>query len=144
MADMKIPCNGVTAKDLNARGKNTMAEHLEIEFTVVNEEFIEARMPVTSKILQPAGIVHGGANAALAETVASVGSSLCLEPNKRCVGLDLNVNHLRQVREGFVTARAHPLHLGRKVHLWDVSIRDDKGKLSCTSRLTLAIIDKEG
>ncbi len=100
-------------------------------------------MPVDQRTKQPYGLLHGGASCALAETIGSVASQLVLDPNKFiCVGLEINANHIRSARNGYVTGIAKPLHLGGTTHVWDIKIYDDAEQLICISRLTLAILKK--
>ena len=133
----------VTLEELNARGKNTMMEVLGVRFTAVGENFIEASMPVDHRTHQPAGILHGGASCALAETLGSVASALVLDLKDFVpVGLEINANHIRSVTSGEVIGRAEPLHLGRTTHVWDIRIRNGDDKLVCVSRLTVAIVAK--
>ena len=130
-----------TADELNRSVPSTMMEVLGIRFTQVNEDSLEATMPVDQRTHQPFGILHGGASVALAETLGSVGANLCIDPTAfRCVGLEINANHLSSVSEGIVTGVAKPIHLGRSTHVWEIRITSDKGKLVCISRLTMAII----
>lgn len=128
---------------LNRLAVGTMAEVLEINFTEVGEDYLEATMPVTNNTRQPYGLLHGGASAALAETVGSVAASMCIDKERQiCVGMEINCNHVRGKKEGVVTARATPLHIGATTHVWDIKIRDERGKLVCISRLTMAILKK--
>jgi 1,4-dihydroxy-2-naphthoyl-CoA hydrolase len=111
-----------------------------MRFTAVGPDWIEAQMPVGPRVHQPMGLLHGGASVALAETLGSVGGWLTLDPQTHfCVGLEINANHVRGVREGLVTGRAEPLHLGRTTQLWQIRIRDEQNRLVCASRLTLAV-----
>ena len=120
-----------------------MMEHLGIEFTLLEEGLIEATMPVGPKVHQPVGLLHGGASAALAESVGSLGSSMLVDLNKTgVVGVEINVNHLRGKREGMVKARGELIHHGRKTHVWDIKIRDEKEKLIAVSRLTVMIVER--
>jgi 1,4-dihydroxy-2-naphthoyl-CoA hydrolase len=126
---------------LHSFGKGTMTEHIGIEFTDLGENFLKARMPVDHRTRQVYGILHGGASATLAETVGSVASAMVLNPATHfCVGLEINANHIRSVRQGFVNAVATPLHLGGSTHIWDIKLFDDQEKLVCVSRLTVAIL----
>ena len=121
-----------------------MGEHLAMEWVEIGPDFLKIKMPVDHRTHQPYGLLHGGASCALAETVGSVGSHLVINPEQFiCVGLEINANHIRGVREGFVTATAVPLHLGASTHVWDIKIHDDAGKLVCVSRLTVAILQKK-
>jgi 1,4-dihydroxy-2-naphthoyl-CoA hydrolase len=136
---------GISVEQLNQQSGNTMAEVLEITFTEIGENHIKASMPVNTKVHQPYGLLHGGASAALAETVGSVASWLCIEVDKQiCVGMEINCNHIKGKRSGVVTATAEPFHLGATSHVWDIRIRDEDGKLICVSRLTVAILKKPG
>ncbi len=131
----------VTPDDLNAYAKNTMMEVLGIRFIATGEDFLEAEMPVDRRTHQPRGILHGGASVALAETLGSVGASLTIDLTKfRCVGLEINANHVRSVSEGKVVGRAEPVHLGRSTQIWDIKITNEENKLVCVSRLTVGII----
>lgn len=124
-------------------GKETMGEHIGIAFTEVGPDYIKASMPVDARTRQPYGLLHGGASCVLAETLGSVASALVIDPEKFiCVGLEINANHVRGVREGHVTGIATPLHLGASTHVWDIKIHDERGKLICVSRLTVAILKK--
>jgi 1,4-dihydroxy-2-naphthoyl-CoA hydrolase len=129
---------------LNELSANTMAELLDIRFTEITDTHLKATMPVSEKTHQPNGLLHGGASAALAETVGSVASWLTIDRDKQlCVGIEINCNHLRAKKDGMVTATAEPLHLGATTHVWDIKIRDEKEKLVCVSRLTVAILKKK-
>ena len=122
-------------------GNNTMSHFLNIEFIEIGDNFLTARMPVTDKTRQPYGLLHGGASAALAETVGSIASALTIDTTKqKCVGLEINANHLRGVREGYVYATASPLHIGKTTHVWDIRITNEDKQLVCVSRLTVAIL----
>jgi len=128
---------------LNLPAHPHMGTHLGIEFTRVGEDELEARMPVDERTRQPFGILHGGASVVLAETLGSVASHLVVGHGDRMpVGLEVNANHLRSVSDGFVTAVCRPVHLGRTTHVWDIRLHDDKGRATCISRLTVAIIPK--
>lgn len=121
-----------------------MFDHLGIEFTSISEDAIEARMPVDHRTQQPFGILHGGASVVLAESLGSLGSTCVIDPDtKMAVGVEINANHIRSVRDGYVYGKAAPIHLGRKVHVWEIRINNEEGKLVCISRLTIAIVDKE-
>lgn len=128
---------------LNDRTKNHMGTFLDIRFTEVGEDSLTATMPVDERTHQPAGILHGGASVVLAETLGSVASYMCINPEKhQAVGLEINANHLRPVKSGLVTGICKPLHIGAKTHVWEIKIYNDKGKMNCVSRLTVAIINK--
>ena len=128
---------------LNEFTPATMGHHLGMEWVEIGDDYLSLRMPVDERTKQPYGLLHGGASCALAETVGSVASHLVIDPAKFiCVGLEINANHIRSAREGFVTAKAIPLHLGSSTHIWDIKIHDDQEKLICVSRLTVAILQK--
>ena len=126
---------------LNQTRQNTAVGHLGIEFSAMGDDWLEATMPVDARTKQPAGILHGGATALLAETVGSVGSVLLVDwPQQQPVGIELNISHLRAVRQGVITARATPIRIGRRTHVWDVRVRDEGDKLIAIARLTMAIL----
>jgi len=130
--------------DFVSLSKGNMAEHLGIEFTELGADFLKARMPVDHRTNQPYGLLHGGASCVLAETIGSVASALVIDNSKSiCVGLEINANHIRGVREGFVEGTATPLHIGSSTHVWDIKIHDGRNKLVCVSRLTVAILKIE-
>jgi 1,4-dihydroxy-2-naphthoyl-CoA hydrolase len=123
----------------------TLMETLGISYTACGEGFLEAAMPVDARHLQPMQILHGGATAALAESVASAASAAALSGTGRYpVGLDLGINHLRGVRQGVLTARAEAIHLGRSTHLWQIRITDDQDRLIAMAKLTLMVLEKSG
>ena len=129
--------------DIKPLGPNTMGEHLGMEWMAVGADFLKMRMPVDDRTKQPYGLLHGGASCALAETVGSVASHFIIDPEKFiCVGLEINANHVRSARSGYVTATCTPLHIGASTHVWDIKINDDKEKLICISRLTVAVLRK--
>lgn len=132
-----------TPQEINERPKNHLGALLGIEFTEIGEDFVKARMPVDERTHQPYGILHGGASVVLAETIGSVASSMVIDWDKYIgVGLEVNANHLRPVKSGYVTAMCTPLHIGGKTHVWDIKIHNDQGKLNCISRLTVAIVPR--
>lgn len=131
-------------QDFAGLGKDTMGHYLGMEFTEVGPDYLKGRMPVDNRTKQPYGLLHGGASAALAETLGSVASALVVDHTRYyCVGLEINANHLRSVRSGYVTGICTPLHLGRSTHVWDIKIHDDRERLICVSRLTVAVIKQE-
>ena len=126
---------------LNASSKNTIVELLDITFDAFDDDSMTASMVVDHRTHQPFGLLHGGASVVLAESLGSMASYLCVDTKKfYCVGLEVNANHLRAVRSGRVTAVARPVHMGRTTHVWDIRLTDDSGKLSCISRLTIAVV----
>ncbi len=133
----------VKLEDLKNFGHETMASFLEMEWVEIGADFLKMRMPVNNKTKQPYGLLHGGASCALAETVGSIASALVIDTKEyACTGLEINANHIRSATEGFVWATAKPLHLGNSTHVWDIKIVDDKDKLVCVSRLTVAVLNK--
>jgi 1,4-dihydroxy-2-naphthoyl-CoA hydrolase len=127
--------------DINNRHHNHIGALIGIEFTELGDDFIKARMPVDARTHQPLGILHGGASVVLAETLGSFASSLIVDPEKHMVvGLEVNANHLRPVKSGYVTGICTPIHIGGKTHIWDIKMYDDRGKMNCVSRLTVAVV----
>ncbi|HEX2668728.1 MAG TPA: hotdog fold thioesterase [Gammaproteobacteria bacterium] len=132
-----------TVEDLNAYQRETLVSHLGIRYTEVGEDYLSAVMPVDSRTKQPAGILHGGASVALAETLGSTGANLVVDHDKQlCVGLEINANHVRAMREGEVKGTARPLHLGGTTQVWEIKITDHKDRLVCVSRITMAVLDR--
>lgn len=131
----------ITLDAINALNKNTMGEFLEMDWIEMGDDYLRLSMPVNNKNKQPYGFLHGGASCVLAETIGSVASALVIDQEKfYCVGLEINANHLRSVTQGVVTAKCLPLHLGKTTHVWDIKIYDEREKMFCVSRLTVAII----
>jgi 1,4-dihydroxy-2-naphthoyl-CoA hydrolase len=129
--------------DVRSFQHDTMAAHLGIEFTEIGADHLAAKMPVDGRTMQPDRILHGGASVALAETLGSVGGSMCVDRQKfMIVGQEINANHLRPAKGGHVHGRASPIHLGRRSQVWSIEIKDDRGRLVCVSRLTIAIIPR--
>lgn len=132
-----------TLDALNQRGKNTMAEHLNINFIEIGENFLVASMPVDHRTKQPIGIMHGGASCVLAETVGSTAANCCVDIGKQyCVGLDINTNHIRSAREGLVIATAKPFHLGKSTQVWSIEILNEAKQLISVNRLTMAVMNR--
>ncbi len=132
-----------TPEMLNDRPKNHIGALLGIEFTEIGDGFVCATMPVDERTHQPAGILHGGASVVLAETLGSIASYMCIDPDKHiAVGLEVNANHIRPVSSGFVKGICTALHIGAKTQIWEIKMYTEKGKLNCVSRLTVAILPK--
>jgi len=131
-------------EDLNTVRTASLVGHLGIEFTDYGDAYLEATMPVDQRTIQPYGILHGGASVALAETVGSVASSLCIKQDDNLVpvGIDINATHLKSVSNGNVTSRATPIRIGKTMHVWNIEIRNSEGELTCVSRLTIKIIER--
>jgi 1,4-dihydroxy-2-naphthoyl-CoA hydrolase len=120
---------------------HTLMAHLGIEYTEVGADYLKAKMPVDERTRQPMGLLHGGASAALVETLGSAASAMRLDlSQQRPVGLEINANHLRPVRAGYVYGTATALHLGQRTHVWEVKIEDEAGQLVCSGRLTVMIV----
>lgn len=133
-----------SVNDLYSLNENTMVNHLGIEWIDTGDDFITARMPVDHRTRQPYGLLHGGASCVLAETLGSVASAMVVDHSKfLCVGLEINANHVRSARQGFVTGKASPLHLGSSTHVWDIRIKDENDKLVCVSRMTVAVLPRK-
>jgi 1,4-dihydroxy-2-naphthoyl-CoA hydrolase len=140
---MPIWKNKPTLQQLNELGKGTMNDYLGIKFTEIGDDYLTATMPVDHTTIQPAGILHGGANVTLAETLGSVAATLCVDTNEfMCVGLEINANHIKSVSSGIVKGITKPIHIGRSTHVWEIKIYDEKENLTCVSRITMAVINK--
>src|SRR6476469_9734236 len=129
-----------TLDELNALSDGTAMEPLGIVFTELGADFVRGTMPVDARTRQPYGLLHGGASVLLAETLGSSAGMLCVGEGEGCVGIEINANHVRGVREGLVTGTARPLHVGRQTQVWEIRIEDERARLVCISRLTLAVI----
>jgi 1,4-dihydroxy-2-naphthoyl-CoA hydrolase len=141
---MSLFTQQVTIDTLNKMFANTMVSHLGIEVTRMGEDFIEAKMPVDHRTHQPLGLLHGGASVSLAETLGSVAATCCIDMSKQyCVGLEINANHIKSVKSGFVYGITKPIHIGKKTHVWEIRITNEQQELVCISRITMAIIDKK-
>lgn len=121
----------------------TLADALGIEITALTADYIEGRMPVDGRTHQPMGLLHGGASVALAETLGSIGAASKVDPTKQaCVGLEINANHIKGVRDGWVRGRATPVHVGRSTQVWEIRLtHEETGALVCISRITMAVVD---
>lgn len=128
---------------LNKMSANTMVEHLGIVFTAIGDDYIQATMPVDHRTHQPYGLLHGGASVALAETLGSVAAHCCIDASiQYCVGLDINANHVKGIKQGTVTGTTKPIHIGKRTHVWEIRITNEQNELICISRITMAVIDK--
>ncbi|MBD8526749.1 hotdog fold thioesterase [Pseudomarimonas arenosa] len=133
-----------TLAELNAQCAQTLSAALGMEVTELGEDFIRGRMPCDERTRQPFGLLHGGASVALAETLGSLAGNLCLDNEQQiAVGLEISANHLRPVTQGAVLGVARPIHVGRNTQVWDIRIEDEEGRMTCISRLTLAVIPKQ-
>lgn len=133
----------VTVEQLQARSRGTLIEHLGIEYLEIGDDYLRAKMPLDQRTKQPEGLLHGGASVALAETLGSVAAGLSVDrAKKEIVGLEINANHIRSVRDGWVTGVTRPIHVGKTTQIWEIRIFDEQDNLVCISRLTVANIDK--
>lgn len=134
-----------TIEHLEERGKNTLTTFIGIKITEIGDDFLKGAMPVDERTVQPLGLLHGGASCVLAESLGSIAANMALDTSiEYAVGLEINANHLRSATSGNVTGIATPIHLGRKTQVWDIKITNEEGKLTCVSRLTMAVISKTG
>ncbi|MBL3655312.1 hotdog fold thioesterase [Fulvivirga sediminis] len=134
----------ITVDTLNKMTKNTMMEHLEIEFIEIGKDFIKAKMPVDHRHHQPFGLLHGGASVVLAETLGSVAAQCSVDSSKYgCVGLEINANHIRGVKSGYVYGTTTPMHIGRSTQVWEIKITNEQDELVCISRITMAVLEKK-
>jgi len=141
---MSIWIREFTLDEVRQFEHGTLGEHLGIEFMRIGPDFVEARMPVDHRTVQPDRILHGGASVALAETLGSIGGSMCVDRERfQIVGQEINANHLRPAMGGHVLGRAKPIHLGRRSQVWNIEITDDNQRLICVSRLTIAVIERQ-
>jgi uncharacterized protein (TIGR00369 family) len=134
----------ITPEALNALSRGTAMEPLGIVFTEIGPDYLRGTMPVDARTRQPYGLLHGGASVLLAETLGSTAGGLCVDEGQGVVGIEINANHLAGVREGVVTGTARALHVGRSTQVWEIRIEDERGRLACISRLTLAAIALPG
>jgi 1,4-dihydroxy-2-naphthoyl-CoA hydrolase len=139
--NMAIWCADINLESLALRGKNTMMDFLGIEIIEIGDDYMTARMPVDNRTRQPIGIMHGGASCVLAESVGSTAANCCVDQTKNyCVGLDINTNHIRSVRDGFVIGTAKPFHIGRSTQVWGIEIINEKKQLVSVNRLTMSVL----
>lgn len=132
----------VSLEELNTRCEGSMVSHLSMRFTDIQAESLSASMPVDERTKQPLGLLHGGASAALAETVGSMAAYLSIDREQQyCVGLEMKCNHVKGATGGIVTGTARPLHVGRRTQVWQIEVRNEAEHLVCFSTLTVAVID---
>ncbi|MCB9189264.1 MAG: hotdog fold thioesterase [Flavobacteriales bacterium] len=133
----------ISLKQLNAINQGTLMQSLGIEFTEVGDDYLKATMPVDERTFQPMGLLHGGANVALAESLGSVGTYLMLDTKTQYgVCIEINANHIGSTMKGSVEGTAKLLHKGKTTHVWNVEIKDDEGRLTSYSRMTIMILDR--
>jgi len=145
MNQSSVFVGSVTIEEINTSQitDGQMARHLGIEMTEIGADYMTAKMPVDHRTIQRIGILHGGASLALAETVGSIAASYCVDrASFYIVGQEINANHLRAVKSGYVYATAVPLHLGKSSQVWDIKLRNEEGQLTCVSRFTVAVLKK--
>lgn len=128
---------------INAWSGNSLVDHLGMLVTEIGDDYLRGTMPVDERTKQPFGLLHGGASVALAETLGSTAGNLCIEPSEMAVGLDINANHVRATTSGLVTGTARPLHIGRSTQVWEIRIENERERLVCISRLTLAVVPRQ-
>jgi 1,4-dihydroxy-2-naphthoyl-CoA hydrolase len=133
-----------TLSDLHHMNQNTIMEVLGIIYTEIGKDYICGKMPVDKRTHQPAGLLHGGASAVLAESLGSMGSAIIADMRENNItGIEINANHIKAVKSGFVHAKAQLVHLGKSTHIWNIEIKNDEGKLVCLSRLTVLVLPKK-
>nr|WP_315427099.1 hotdog fold thioesterase [uncultured Albidiferax sp.] len=137
---MSIWKKPISVEALSTMALGTAIAHLGIEFLEVGDDFISARVPVDTRTCQPYGLLHGGVSVVLAETLGSCGAMYASPEGHKAVGLDINANHLRGVTSGWVTGTARPVHIGRTTQVWQIDLVDDAGKMTCVSRITMAVL----
>ena len=137
---MPIWTRPISVEELTRIHRETAPAHLGMEFLEVGDDFIRARIPVDARTRQPYGLLHGGVSVVLAETLGSCGAIYCCPPGHRVVGLDINANHIRGATAGWVTGTTRPVHVGRSTHVWHIDLHDEQGRLTCVSRITMAVL----
>lgn len=139
---MSIWFKPFTLDEIQGYSRGSMVEHLDLRFSEIGPDFLRGTLPVDSRTTQPFGLLHGGASAALAETLGSVAAQHCVDMDRYyCVGLEINSNHVRSARAGRVTGTARPAHIGSRSQVWEIRIEDDKQRLVCISRLTVMVLE---
>ena len=137
---MRIWTKPISVESITALSAGCAVSHLGIEFLEVGDDFIRGRVPVDERTRQPYGLLHGGVSVALAETLGSVAAGHVVAEGHTVVGLDINANHLKSARSGWVTGIARPVHIGRSTQVWHIDMHNDAGELTCVSRLTMAVL----
>jgi uncharacterized protein (TIGR00369 family) len=137
---MRIWTKPISVESITALSAGSAVSHLGMEFLEVGDDFIRGRVPVDERTRQPYGLLHGGVSVALAETLGSVAAGHVVSEGHMVVGLDINANHLKSARSGWVTGIARPVHIGRSTQVWHIDMHNDDGELTCVSRLTMAVL----
>lgn len=137
---MRIWQQAISVAELTRNSLDTAASHLGIEFLEVGDDFITARVPVDTRTRQPFGLLHGGVSVVLAETLGSVAANYACPPGHQAVGLEINANHLRGVKSGWVTGTTRPVHIGRSTQVWQIDLVNEAGEATCVSRITMAVL----
>ncbi len=141
---MKIWHQNISIESLNKRSENTLGDFLGIKFIEIGNNYIKATMPVNDKTRQPIGILHGGANVVLGETIASTAANAVVDITKQyCVGLEINTNHIRSVKSGLVTGITKPIHIGRSTQIWQIDIFNEDNKITATGRMTASVLTRK-
>ena len=137
---MRIWQQPISLEILTRVSENTAVSFLGIEFVEIGDDYLVGRVPVNRQTCQPYGLLHGGVSVTLAETLGSCGAAFSCTPGHQAVGLDINANHLRGAQSGWVTGTARAVHIGRTTQVWQIDMRDDAGKMTCVSRITMAVL----
>lgn len=137
---MRIWKQDISTDILTTIQRGTAVEWLGIEFTEVGDDFIRARVPVDKRTRQPYGLLHGGVSVVLAETLGSCGAAYAAPDGHRCVGLDINANHLKGATSGWVSGITRPIHIGRSTQVWQIDMHNEAGEPTCVSRITMAVL----
>jgi 1,4-dihydroxy-2-naphthoyl-CoA hydrolase len=139
---MSIWKKAISLEALNKHSENTAVSHLGIEMTAIGDDFLVGRVPVDARTRQPFGLLHGGVSVVLAETLGSMAAYYAIPEGFIALGLDINANHLRSARDGWVTGTARAVHIGRSTQVWHIDMRNDAGELVCVSRLTMSVLEQ--
>ncbi len=137
---MSIWQKPISLQEMTATSVNTAVAHLGIEFLEIGDDYLVGRVPVDARTHQPFGLLHGGVSVVLAETLGSVGANYACPPGYSAVGLDINANHLRGVKTGWVTGTARAVHIGRTTQVWQIDMCNEAGEMTCVSRITMAVL----
>lgn len=139
---MPIWKKATSLEAINKRLEGTICDHTGIVVTDIGDDSLTGTMPVDHRTIQPAGILHGGSSVVLAETLGSIAANLCSDEDRYWVGLEVNANHIKSATSGLVTGTAKAMHVGRSTQVWEIRLQNEKGQLTCISRLTMAAVQK--